>query len=287
MVGLNFFMKKYLKQITILSILIFAIALSSSTRASDLSQVSDTMSSHNASKTSVTHTIKFTPVSNISGPGDLKITFANEFDLTNVIASAYVTVSGGGVTWDSVVNGDLVGQVLTLGYSSGTLTSGSPVTVTITFTKNPSSTGNYDITVGVGADNFIEATDSRTITTVITNGDVGVSANVPYPETNPTITNLVPTPTIVISSGATQIITFDLTDVNNDNVDYTVTPSSGTISFAPTPATPATGTSSATTITFTYFANGTTGAQTVTLTADDAEATGGGIVTLVVDLFII
>ena len=75
--------------------------------------------------------------------------------------------------------------------------------------------------------------------------------------------------------------------VLNDSVDYTVTPSTGTISVASSPASPATGTSSATTITFTYFANGATGAQTITLTADDNEATGGGLVTLVADLFII
>ncbi|MBI4122448.1 MAG: hypothetical protein HY462_00455, partial [Parcubacteria group bacterium] len=260
-------------------IALFAVALAimfgvSASRAANLTAVSVALSNHKPAKTGVTETITFKPATNITAPGDLKITYASQFDLTNVVASADVSVSGGGVTWNGVQNSDLnnVTNILTLGWASGTLTAGNTVTVTVAFTKNPASSGNYNVTIETGADGFTTATDSRTIPVVITDGGVGVTANVPYPETNPTITGITPTETIVVSSGATQVISFTLTDVNNNNLDYTATPSSGSISVAPSPATPVSSTQTGVTVTFTYFANGGTGSQTVTVTADDNEA---------------
>ena len=258
------------------------------TKAASLVSVTDSLSDLAPNKTAVQHTITFKPVTSIAAPGDLKITFASEFDLSSVASSADVTVSGGGVTWvapqDSDVNPG--NKTILLNWSGGTLTSGSTVTVTVDFMKNPASSGNYNLTVAVGPDGFVTPTDSRIIPISITGGDVAVSADVAYPPTNPTITAIVPTPTMIISSNATQVITFVLTDVNNENLDYTITPSTGMISVAPRPATPVANTKNGVTITFTYFANGLTGAQTITLTADDNEAVGGGVVTVIADLFI-
>ncbi len=261
-----------------------------STRAANLASVSIALSNHKPSQTGVTETISFKPVTGIAAPGDLKITWPAGFDLTNVIASADVTVNGGGVTWDGVVNGNLASatRVLTLGWSSGSLTPGSTVTVTVGFTKNPTIAGNYDVVIQTGTDGFSTATDSRTVPVVIVDGGVAVTAAVPYPETNPTITNITPVETIVVSSGATQVITFELKDVNDNNLDYTVTPSTGAISVSPTPASPIiTATRNGVTITFTYFANGATGNQTITVTADDNEATFPAVVTYNIQLFII
>ncbi len=261
-----------------------------STRAANLTSVSVGLSNQKPSQTGVEQTISFKPATSIAAPGDLKITWQAGFDLTNVIASADVTVGGGGVTWDGVVNGNLnaVTRVLTLGWSTGTLTAGNTVTVTVGFTKNPTTSGNYNVTIETGADGFATATDSRTAPVVITDASVSVTASVPFPETNPTITNITPAETIVISSGAAQVISFDLTDVNDDNLDYTVTPGTGSISVAPSPASPIiVSTQTGVTVTFTYFADGATGNQTITVTADDNEATGGGIVTYSIQLFII
>ena len=276
------------KKFTTLILAILVASFSVSAQAASLTDVSDTMSSHSANATSVTHTIKFRPNTAIAAPGDVKITWAAGYDLTNVAASVDVAVSGGGVTWASPVNGDLsvASRVLTLNWSSGTLSSASLVTVTINFVKNPTTTGNYNLTIGVGPDGFSTATDTRTIPTVIASGGVAVSASVPYPETNPTVTNITPVETIIVSSGATQVVSFDLTDVNNNNIDYTATPSSGTISVAPSPVSPVANTSTAKTVTFTYFANGATGSQSITVTADDNEATGGGLVTYNIQLFV-
>lgn len=264
--------------------------MAGSSRAANLTGVSVALSNHKPSKTGVTQTISFKPVTSVPAPGDLKITWASGFDFTNVIASADVAVSGGGVAWDAVVNGDLnsATRVLTLGWSSGTLTPGSMVTVTMGFTKNPAAGGNYNVTIQTGANGFATATDSRTVPVTIVDAGVAVSASVPYPPTNPTITNITPTETIVISSGATQVISFDLTDVNDENLDYTATPSTGAISVAPSPVSPITAsTKNGVTITFTYFANGATGSQTITVTADDNEGVGGGIVTYNIQLFVI
>ena len=93
--------------------------------------------------------------------------------------------------------------------------------------------------------------------------------------------------TIIVSSGATQAISFTLADVNNDSVSYTVTPSVGSISVNPSPPSPLTGTPEGQTISFTYFANGAAGLQTITVTADDNEAVGGGVVTYQIQLFVL
>jgi hypothetical protein len=281
-------MKTLIKQYIVI-IAVLVIASAASTRAATLTNVSDTLSNPAPSKTGVTHTIKFDPISNIAANGDLKITLASGFDLTSVAASADVSVTGGGVTWDTVQNSDLnaATRVLILGWSSGALTIGNTVTVTMNFAKNPTSAGSYDVTIEVGPDGFSTATDSRTIPVRIIDSGVAVTGSVPFPETNPTITNIVPTETIVISANASQIISFDITDVNNDNVDYTVTPGTGTISVAPSPASPVSNTLSTVTVSFTYFADGLTGSQIITVTADDNEATGGGIVTYNIDIFII
>ncbi|MBI1961479.1 MAG: hypothetical protein HYS45_02130, partial [Parcubacteria group bacterium] len=81
---------------------------------------------------------------------------------------------------------------------------------------------------------------------------------------------------------------FDLTDVNDEDLDYTATPSTGAISVAPSPVSPITAsTKNGVTVTFTYFANGATGSQTITVTADDNEATFPAVVTYDIQLFII
>jgi len=262
--------------------IVMIAVLSVSSRAALLTNVQDSISSHNAGATAVSHIIKFNPSSSIVGPGDLKITFASEFNLTNVAASADVAVSGGGVTWDLVQNSDLdnVANILTLGFSSGTLINGNIVTVEVLFTKNPASAGNYDITIDVGA-------DTRTIPVNITDSNISVSAQVPYPETNPAVSEINPEETIIVNSGTAQVISFKITDVNNDDVDYTINPSTGSTSVAPTPASPITSTQNGVTITFTYFADGLTGAQTITITADDNEATDPALVIYDIDLFII
>ncbi len=277
------------KKFTTLILAILVASFSVSAQAASLTDVSDTMSKQTPSSTAVTHTIKFRPNTAIAAPGDVKITWASGYDLTNVAASVDVSVSGGGVTWASPVNGDLsiANRILTLNWTSGTLSSASLVTVTVNYAKNPASIGNYDLTIAVGPDGFSTATDTRTIPTVIASGGVAVTASVPYPETNPTITNILPNEPIVVSSGATQVISFDITDVNNNNVDYTVTPSTGAISVSPSPVSPVTSTATAKTVTFTYFANGATGSQTITVTADDNEATGGALVTYNIQLFVI
>jgi len=260
------------------------------TRAATLTNFSVTLSDLTPSKTSVTQTIKFESISSIAAPGDVKIEFASEFNLTNVAASADITVSGGGVTWDAIQNSDLnnATNTLTLGWNAGTLNPSNQVTVTINFTKNPTTSGAYNVTVSLGPDGFATPTDSRTIPVRITSSGVAVSGSVPYPETNPSITNISPVETIIINSGATQVVTFDITDVNANDVDYTITPSAGTISATGTPATPLTsGTASGVTVSFTYFADGLTGSQTITVTADDHEATGGDVVTYTIQIFVI
>ncbi len=276
---------QYIGGIALIAMALFGVKADAAT----LINVGVTLSNLAPNKQNVTQTIKFTPLTNISAPGDVKITWASGFNFASVAPAADISVSGGGVTWDAVQAGDLntSTRVLTLNWSSGTLTSGSPVTVTMNFTKNPSVAGSYDVTVETGTNGFATATDSRTTPVRIVDSGIAVSVEVPYPETNPTVTNVTPTPTIIISSGATQVISFDLTDVNNDNVTYTVTPSSGSISVSPSPTSPVSSTKNGVTVTFTYFANGATGAQTITITADDAEATGGGLVTETVNLFII
>ena len=277
------------KKLITLILITLVVSLAVSAQAANLTDVSDTMTSHSASQTGVTHTIKFRPSTALASPGDVKITWAAGYDLSAVAASADVSVSGGGVTWVTPVNGDLsvASRVLTLNWSSGTLSSATLVTITVNFVKNPASTGNYNLTIGAGPDGFSTATDTRTIPTVIASGGVAVSASVPYPETNPTITNIVPVETIIVSSNATQVISFDLTDVNNNNVDYTVTPSTGAISVSPSPVSPVANTATAKTVTFTYFANGLTGSQTITVTADDNEATFPAVVNYNIQLFVI
>ncbi|MDP1709549.1 MAG: hypothetical protein Q8L21_01545 [Candidatus Komeilibacteria bacterium] len=257
--------KKFITLILVTTVMSFSITA----QAGSLTQVSDTMSSHNAAKESVTHTIKFLPASNIAGPGDLRITFASGYDLTNVIASSYVSVTGGGITWDAVQNSDLVGNVLTLGWTSGTLTAGNQVQVVISFTKNPSSTGNYNITLEVGGDEFLTATDSRVIATVITGGDVAVTATVPAAPASPTVTNIVPEETIIIDIGVPQVISFTLTDANNDDIEYVILPSSTANVSVSSPASPVSGTISGKVITFTYFDNGAIDAQTIQVRASD------------------
>lgn len=277
------------KKLIALILTTLVVSFSVSAQAASLTDVSDTMSGHNAGQTGITHVIKFRPATAIASPGDVKITWAAGYDLSAVAASVDVTVSGGGVTWVTPINGDLsvASRVLTLNWSSGTLSSAGLVTVTVNFVKNPTSAGNYNLTIAVGPDGFATATDTRTISTVIASGGVAVSASVPYPETNPTITNITPVETIIVSSGATQVISFTLTDVNNNNISYTVTPSSGAVSVAPSPATPVSGTQSGVTVSFTYFANGLTGSQSITVTADDNEATFPAVVTYNIQLFII
>jgi len=282
-------MRLFSKQFIPIVVVLFAACVIV-TRAATLTNFSVTLSDLTPSKSSVTQTIKFESISSVGAPGDLVITFDSAFDLTNVAASADVTVSGGGVTWDSVQNSDLNNGTnkLTLGWNTGSLNPGNEVTVAVRFTKNPSSSGAYTLTVSVGPNGFSTPTDSRTIPVRITPSGVVVSGTVPYPETNPTITGISPTETIIVNSGGTQPISFVITDVNGNNIDYTVTPSTGTISATGTPATPlVSGTASGVTVTFTYFADGATGAQTITVTADDNEATGGGIVTYDIQLFII
>lgn len=271
------------KKLTALILAIFVVSFSVSAQAGYFTNVSDTMSSHSAAKTSVTHTIKFLPATNIPGPGNLKITFASGYDLTNVIASSYVTVTGGNVTWNSVLNTDLVGNVLTLGWATGTLTAGNQVQVVITFVKNPASTGNYNITLETAENTDLNPTDTRVITTVITNGDVAVTATVPAAPASPTVTSILPEETIIISSGDSQVINFTLTDANNDNITYTVIPSTGNVSVNPSPASPISGTAGGTVITFTYFANGAVDAQTIDVTADD----GNGPIVYNIQIFII
>ena len=277
------------KKIIALILVTAVMSFSAATQAADLTSASDTISNHNPNQSAVRHTIKFKPATAIAAPGDLKIIFASGFDLSSVAPAVDVAVSGGGVAWAAPVSGDLsvAARTLTLNWTSGTLTTGNQVTVTVNFVKNPSSAGSYNITLEVGPDGFSTATDSRTIPVVIASSGVAVNASVAFPATNPTITNIIPTETIIISSGATQIISFKLTDDNNNNIDYTVTPSTGSVSVAPSPASPVSSTSGGVTVTFTYFANGGTGAQTIAVTADDNEAGGGGLVTYNIQLFII
>lgn len=277
------------KKLTALILATLVVSFSVSAQAASLTDVSDAMSSHSASATGVTHIIKFRPSTAIAAPGDVKITWAAGYDLTNVAASVDVTVSGGGVTWVTPVNGDLsaAARVLTLNWSSGTLSSATLVTVTVNFVKNPTSTGNYNLTAAVGPDGFSTATDTRTIPTVIASGDVAVSASVPYPATNPTITNQAPAGTVVVSNGASRVISFDLTDVNNDNIDYTVTLNGvGSISSLPNPVSPVSSTQNGVTVTFTYFANGGTGTPTITITADDTPVNGSDVITHTIQLFV-
>lgn len=278
---MKFLSKQFISVLTVFAVL----AASTPLQAASLTSVSDTMSSHSAGKVSVTHVIKFLPASNIPGPGNLKITFASGYDLTNVIASSssYVTVAGGNVTWNAVLNADLVGNVLTLGWTSGTLSSGNQVQVTINSVKNPASAGNYSLTLEAGENISLNPTDTRVITTVITNGDVAVTAVVAAAPASPTITSILPEETIIISSGGTQVINFTLTDANNDNIAYTITPSTGAISVAPSPASPVSGTAGGKVITFTYFANGAVDAQTIDVTADD----GNGPIVYHIQIFII
>lgn len=277
--------KKLITLILVTAVMSFSV----SSQAANLYEVSDTLSNHNPNQAGVLHTIKFKPATSIAGPGDLKITFANGFNLSSVAASVDVGVSGGGVTWNGVLNGDLnvTTRVLTLGWTTGTLTAGSLVTVTVNFVKNPAVAANYNITIETGSDGFVTATDSRVIPVVITNAGVAVSANVPYPQTNPTITAITPVEPIVVSASGSQGISFTLTDVNNNNVDYTITAiTDGTISL-PTTGT-VTGTTSGVVVTFTYFATAVTGAKTITITADDNEPVGGALpVTYDIQLFVI
>jgi len=290
-------MRKNIKIISIFILLAAISIITGSTRAANLTNMAVAVSGHTAGKTAVTHTITFKPATNIPAPGDLKISYDTNFILSSVSAAADITVSGGGVTWNAVQSGDLniTTRVITLGWSSGTLTAGSTVTVTIKFIKNPASDGAYNLTVETGPDGFATATDSRTVPLVVTPGGVAVSASIPFAAANPTITNINPAVPIIISSGASQVISFVLTDVNNDDLDYAVIPSetAGSISASPSPAGSPPGTlpgasyntANGTTITFTFFADGGTGSQTITVTVDDNQ--GGGLVTVPIDLFII
>lgn len=279
-------MRRLLKNLSLISIVAIAISLGLSTNAANLTSVSIQLSSHNVSQTLVTETINFKPATSIGAPGEAKITWPSAFDLTAVAASTDVTVSGGGVTWNAVINGnlDLPQRILTLSWASGTLTVGNTVTITVARTKNPTSSGNYNIVMETGASGFVTATDSRTIPVVITNAGVAVMASVPYPPTQPTVTNITPVETIIVSSGASQVISFTLTDVNNDNISYTVTPLSGTISVSPSPVSPVSGTSSGVTVTFTYFANGSTGSVPITVTANDGNT---AVANRNIDVFVI
>lgn len=277
------------KKIITFILIATVMSFSASLQAASLTEVSDSMSSHSAGQTGVRHVIKFRPSTAVAAPGDLKIVFAAGYDLSSVAPGVDVTISGGGVTWAAPSAGDLsvATRTLTLGWTSGTLTVGNLVTVTVDFIKNPGTAGNYNITISTGPDGFFTATDSRTITTVITNAGVTVSASVAYALTNPTITNIAPVEPIVVSANGTQVISFKLTDVNNDAITYTITPSLGSVSVAPSPASPVSGTGSGATVTFTYFANSGTGAATIAVTADDAEPVGGGLVTYNIQLFVI
>ncbi|MDP3995405.1 MAG: hypothetical protein U1C18_02430 [Patescibacteria group bacterium] len=282
-------MNPFTKKLSVIFAAVLAVGLVvGSTRAANLTNVSIALSNHKPSQTGVTQTITFTPATTISGAGDLKITWPAGFDFTNVIASADVSVSGGGATWEPVVNGNLViaTRVLTLGWT-GALSAGSPVTVTVGFTKNPAAGGNYNITIQTGTDGFAAATDSRTVPVVIVDAGVAVSAEVPYPPTEPSVANISPVETIVVSSGAAQVISFDLTDVNDEDLDYTVAASSGTISVSPSPATPITAsTKNGVTVSFTYFADGSAGNQTITVLVNEV----GGVDAFVqydIDLFVI
>ncbi len=236
-----------------------------------------------------TETITFAPTVFVPAPGNLKIIWPNSFDLTWVAAVEDVSVAGGGVTWAPVLNNNLnpSSRVLTLKWTSGALTPGQPVTIEVKFVKNPAADGQYGISLSTGADGFITPLDSRNIPVFISNGSVSVTAFVPYPQTNPEISNITPTETIIVSAGQTQVITFNLKDVNFDLTTFSVTSSAGTISVAPGPASPVVSSPDGVTITFTYLANGAAGSQTITVTADDNEPTGGGAVTYQIQLFVI
>jgi len=245
------------------------MSFSVSSQAANLADVKVATTSHNPNQSGVAYTINFKPATNVAAPGDLKITFANDFNLSSVAAGVDVTVSGGGVTWDAVQNSDLVvaTKILTLGWTTGTLTAGNQVTVTVNFVKNPAAAANYNITIETGPNGFATPTDSRVIPVVITNAGVTVSAQVPYPATNPTITSIAPVEPIVVSASGSQVINFTLTDVNNNNIDYTITAiTDGSVSD--TGAT-VSGTTSGVVVTFTYFATAVTGAKTITITAND------------------
>lgn len=272
-------MKFSSKQFIIFSLLIAALSVAPSTRAALLSNVSIALSNHAPSQTGVTETIKFTPATNVSAPGDVKIVWPSNFDFSAVAASADVTVTGGNVTWAAVQNSDLTvaTRTLILNWATGTLTAGNQVTITIAFTKNPTSAGNYNIAISTGPDGFSTATDSRAIPVVIVNAGVAVSATVPAAPTNPTITNISPIEPVVVDVNTTAVIYFTLTDANNNNISYTVTPTFGTISVAPSPVSPVSGTQSGVTVSFTYFANGGTGNPSIAVTANDGlDNTGAG-----------
>jgi len=236
-----------------------------------------------------TQTITFVPKSYVLGPGDLVVAWSDGFSLSFMAPIIDVSISGGGVTWDTAVNTDLnmADRVLTSRWTSGTLTPGSAVSIRIAFVKNPATEGHYGISVATGPHNFAVPADSRSYGAYINNGAVSVTAFVPYPLTNPEIGTILPTPTILISSGGSQVITFKMRDVNFDAVSYSLTPSTGTISVAPDPASPVVGSPAWTTISFTYTADGGTGEQAITITADDNEPTGGGVVTQDIQLLIL
>ncbi len=264
-------MQTSFKKFIILEVLIAALSLASSTRAALLSSVSIQLSNHAPSQTAVLQTIKFTPTTSVAAPGDVKIVWPANFDFSAVAASADVTVSGGGVTWAAPVNGDLTvaTRTLILNWTSGALTPGNQVTVTMAFTKNPTAAANYNVVISTGPDGFSTATDSRTIPVVIVNAGVAVSAIVPAPPTNPTITNISPIEPVVVDVNTTAQIFFTLTDANNNNISYTVTPSFGSISISPSPVSPVSGTTGGVTVSFTYFANGGTGNPSIAVTAND------------------
>lgn len=285
-------MHGFIKQISIVSlVLFFTVAGFSATRAANLTGVAISATSHKASAVAVAYTLRFKPTTSIAAPGTLKITFPGDYNLASVAASADVTVSGGGVVWEAVVNGNLntTTRVLTLGWSSGTLTIGNQVTVTVNFVKNPTIVGTYSLLIQTGASGFETATDSRTVPFVITDSGVAVSAIVASPAANPTITTIDPTPTIVVADGDSQVVTFVLSDLNDDALTYTITSNSNNTASVGSPVSPITNTRNGITITFTYFTDvGTaTGSQTVTITADDADATGGPLVSQDIDFFII
>lgn len=235
------------------------------------------------------YNIAFTPGKNIIAPGSLKIIFPEEFDLSLAAATGDITVSGGGVAWNAYRAGDLdyANNVLKLSWSSGVLTPGLVTAISIAAVKNPASSGNYSISAAVGPNNFTVAADTQESSLAINNGLVSVGAFVPYPPTNPTISNIAPVETIIISNGSSQPVSLVLADVNNDAITYTLTPSSGVISVNPDPPSPLSGTQDGRTVSFTYLANGATGLQTITITADDNEATGGGVVTYQIQLFVL
>ena len=234
------------------------------------------------------YNIYFTPSKNIASPGSLKIIFPKEFDLSLAAATNDISVSGGGVAWNTYQDGDLdyANNVLKLSWSSGVLTPGLMSTIFIGAVKNPAQNGNYSISAAVGSHNFTIASDTQNASLNIDSCLISIGASVPYQLTNPAISNIAPVETIIMASGSSQPISLVLADVNNDAITYSLTPSSGSISVAPEPASPVSNTQNGVSVNFTYYANGALGPQTITVTADDNEPVGGGLVVYNIQLFI-